>query len=258
MPPRLNVTLSGCICRNPNCQIPYGLCHCGCGEKTKISKYNITLIGWVAGMPTRYIMGHANRKLRIDFSDAMPFKIKGIYCKLLSLGDGMFAIIDASDYEWLSQFYWYALWAKGSGFYVVRHAPTKKKVTGRHIYLHRFILGLEDDDERIGDHRNGCTLDHRRKNLRPLPPKLSNCNQKMHCNNTSGREGVSFEKKRQMFTATMRREGKNRFLGRSKSFEVACAIREKAEEEYKGELIRRNQDRLQDEEDDDGNDKEDA
>lgn len=38
--------------------IPYGYCHCGCGEKTKIAPQNRTNRGWVRGEPLKYIGGH--------------------------------------------------------------------------------------------------------------------------------------------------------------------------------------------------------
>ena len=41
-----------CICGDPACQIPYGLCHCGCKSKTKIAKYNYSAkYGWRRGRP---------------------------------------------------------------------------------------------------------------------------------------------------------------------------------------------------------------
>lgn len=39
--------------------IGYGLCLCGCGEKTTISKVNCALYGWVKGQPKKYIKYHA-------------------------------------------------------------------------------------------------------------------------------------------------------------------------------------------------------
>lgn len=42
--------------------IPYGYCHCGCGEKTEPCPYTARSIGWVRGEPKRYIHGHQSRK----------------------------------------------------------------------------------------------------------------------------------------------------------------------------------------------------
>lgn len=38
--------------------IPYGYCHCGCGQKTEIIKHNDASKGWVKGEPRRYIHPH--------------------------------------------------------------------------------------------------------------------------------------------------------------------------------------------------------
>jgi hypothetical protein len=42
--------------------IPYGYCHCGCGEKTKIANKTSAHHGKVKGEPMRYINGHNARK----------------------------------------------------------------------------------------------------------------------------------------------------------------------------------------------------
>lgn len=42
-------------------EIPYGYCHCGCGQKTKIAKINSVARGWVKGEPLRYLNRHYGR-----------------------------------------------------------------------------------------------------------------------------------------------------------------------------------------------------
>lgn len=46
-----------------NHTIPYGYCHCGCGQKTKIARQSMTDRGHVNGEPLRFIHGH-NTKSR--------------------------------------------------------------------------------------------------------------------------------------------------------------------------------------------------
>lgn len=41
--------------------VPYGLCHCGCGEKTKIALKSNTRDGYIKGEPRKWIPGHATR-----------------------------------------------------------------------------------------------------------------------------------------------------------------------------------------------------
>jgi hypothetical protein len=38
--------------------IPYGFCHCGCGQKTKISTVSLASRGWVKGKPLKYLHCH--------------------------------------------------------------------------------------------------------------------------------------------------------------------------------------------------------
>lgn len=48
-------------------EVPYGYCHCGCGQKTKIARQTDRKWGIVAGEPMRFINGHSNRS-----RDALP------------------------------------------------------------------------------------------------------------------------------------------------------------------------------------------
>lgn len=41
--------------------VPYGLCHCGCGERTKIANHTDHRYGSVLGEPRRYLKGHHRR-----------------------------------------------------------------------------------------------------------------------------------------------------------------------------------------------------
>lgn len=42
--------------------VPYGFCHCGCGERTTISSYSHAAMGYVKGEPRRYRPGHGQRR----------------------------------------------------------------------------------------------------------------------------------------------------------------------------------------------------
>lgn len=39
-------------------EIPYGYCHCGCGQKTKLAAKNRAEAGWTKGKPLRFLNGH--------------------------------------------------------------------------------------------------------------------------------------------------------------------------------------------------------
>lgn len=55
----------------PENKIPYGYCHCGCGQKTRIAKNNDAHQGRIKGQPLKYIHGHNNRK-RYDADGPNP------------------------------------------------------------------------------------------------------------------------------------------------------------------------------------------
>ena len=67
--------------------VPYGYCHCGCGEKTKLAVATNRKYGIVKGRPQRFIKGHGRRLvpryLEEDLGYSTPCWIwrgdKGVY-----------------------------------------------------------------------------------------------------------------------------------------------------------------------------------
>jgi hypothetical protein len=106
--------------------------------------------------------------------------------------------------------------------------------------MHREIIGLKPNDPSEVDHVNtGHTLDNRRANLRASEHWENMCNQKMRADNTSGRKGVRFDKKRNQWKVTIYAKGVVINLGRYDGFSEACAVREAAEIKYHGEFARK-------------------
>lgn len=48
-------------------QIPFGYCHCGCGEKTKLNSRNKHQLGLIKGQPKLFIHGHNPRINQIEY-----------------------------------------------------------------------------------------------------------------------------------------------------------------------------------------------
>ncbi len=44
-------------------EIPFGYCHCGCGQKTKIAKENHKKYGWISGQPYKFVRNHRGKGL---------------------------------------------------------------------------------------------------------------------------------------------------------------------------------------------------
>jgi hypothetical protein len=84
--------------------------------------------------------------------------------KKIPLTQGKFALVDDEDYEWLSQWKWFAYKGRNT-FYAARNRLTKEGPLGI-IRMHRCILGLKRGDGIQTDHIDGDGLNNQRKNLR--------------------------------------------------------------------------------------------
>lgn len=86
-----------------------------------------------------------------------------------------------------------------------RVAASRGRGTNR-VYLHQMIRG------RWVDHRNQNSLDNTRHNLRPTTPVLNGGNRRYQ-KHSSRFKGVSFDKRRNKFQASIRYNGVLQFLG---------------------------------------------
>ena len=122
--------------------------------------------------------------------------------KLIALtgknGQGKFAQVDDSDFDWLNQWKWY---------YANTGYPTRSVLTGykdptkvknnkngknriiKKVQMHRLILNLTDPKIE-GDHRDLNRLNCQRYNLRKATQKQNRRNRGIQFNNTSGYKGV--------------------------------------------------------------------
>ena len=106
--------------------------------------------------------------LRRDSVEPAPV----VGARWVQLGRGCFALVDASDFDRVSEH----LWCLGIGGYPYTSVGADR------IRLHRFIVGHQP--EHHTDHENGDKLDNRRQNLRP-----ATCSQNL--GNSKSRGGVS-------------------------------------------------------------------
>ena len=229
-----------CIHCGPECLVGFGKCHCGCKNDAPIAKDNYPRKGHIAGLPVRFISGHNNRHPRPDLSNATPFKIEGVYCRLIPLTQGMYAIVNAEDYEWLAVYTWSAVWSPSTKSFRAmrqRRIPDTKKCIS--TYMHDVILGIEYGSEVMADHvDSGKTWDNRRKNLRIVDAYGNSLNQRIRSNNRSGRKGVSFHKATGKWAPCITVNGKKIYFKECDAFEEACLVREEAERKYHGEFAR--------------------
>jgi hypothetical protein len=150
----------------------------------------------------------------------------------IPLTQGQVAIVDAADYEWLSQWSWWADWNNNAKlFYAVRAEHSCK---GFHkIYMHRQILGLERGDPRRADHREPLkTLDNKRENLRLATVAENGHNRGKNRNNTTGYKGVILHKNSGLYRAEIMVNRKRIYLGYFEKVEDASDAYKAAALEY--------------------------
>ena len=156
--------------------------------------------------------------------------------KEIPLTQGKVALVDDDDFEWLSQFKWYAV-KFGRTFYAVRQAP---RVNGkqRTIWMHREVLGLKPGDPRV-DHRDGDGLNNQRMNLREATHRQNMMNSRGR-SGSSRFKGVDWDKRAKKWRARISVNGKKKHLGYFiDEEEAARAYDEKAKKIF-GEFARVN------------------
>ena len=124
--------------------------------------------------------------------------------KLIELTKGQFAIVDDSDYEYLSKFKWYAKERKHT-WYAARRSGLSE------VRMHRVILNVGAGIE--VDHINGNGLDNRRANLRPVTKSENAQNRMPRGNSASGFKGVYLRSDGKKWQASIMVNRKQIFLG---------------------------------------------
>lgn len=130
--------------------------------------------------------------------------------KTICLTKGYEAIVDAEDYEWLSQYSWHVSFGSTG----LPYACTSIKENGEFKVkrMHRLIMDAPDDKD--VDHIHGDTLDNRRSELRI-------CKHKQNCSNrrqstkklSSVYKGVSWYSCSQKWVAKIKHNYKQFHLG---------------------------------------------
>jgi HNH endonuclease len=148
--------------------------------------------------------------------------------KLIPLTKGQVATVDATDYDWLMKWAWNAYWHPRTKTYYARRAH------GPH--MQRFIMGAKPNQ--LVDHRDGDTLNNRRKNLRYATSAQNASNRKVHSNNKYGHKGVYWRADMSAWQVSIYCNGKRIHLGYYPQLSDALAARHSAEREHFGEFAR--------------------
>lgn len=156
--------------------------------------------------------------------------------KQIPLTRGKFAIVDDEDFDWLSQWKWYARKSRNT-FYAERHISREndKRIT---IRMHREVCGTPPRMET--DHRDGDGLNNCRSNLRVATQSQNNANQRKLRSASSKYKGVWRDGVRRKWEARIRVNYRKIFLGYFEGEEEAAKAYDKAAQKFFGEFARLN------------------
>jgi hypothetical protein len=160
--------------------------------------------------------------------------------KTIPLSRGLYCVVDAADFERLSQWKWHANHpgSNPSRFYALRNRPVRDGGKRGIVSMHRQILDAPAGIE--VDHVNGDSLDNRRANLRLATSSQNHANQGKRSKNSSGYKGVSFVAQRNNWLAQISVDGKQMNLGRFPTRRDAARAYDRAALEHFGEFARLN------------------
>jgi hypothetical protein len=156
----------------------------------------------------------------------------------IPLTQGKVALVDDEDYEWLSQWKWFAYHDRSGTWYARRNIRLPDGRMG--------ILSMQNavramDAGYLCDHEDGDGLNNQRYNLRRATKNQNVRNRKKQRNNTSGYRGVSWDAEKQKWRAQIRVDTKGISLGRFSDPEDAARAYNAAALKHFGEFARLNE-----------------
>ncbi len=114
---------------------------------------------------------------------ARPAVPRGKGVKMIPLGGGLYAYVDAADYEWLNQWHWRM---SGTGY-------AQRREKNKYIFMHREIM--KPPKGKVVDHINGSRVDNTRANMRNITRRQNTQNKGKHVGAVSIYKGVTRDRR---------------------------------------------------------------
>lgn len=146
-------------------------------------------------------------------------------------------MVDDADFEWLSQWKWYAKVDKKTVY--ARREARDGNGNRWTVVMHRQILGLTDP-KMFGEHEDGNGLNNTRANLRPATHAENTRNVSSHTGSTSQFKGVFWNAPRGKWLAQIMVDGTLKNIGGFKNEEDAARTYNQFAKEYHGDFARYN------------------
>lgn len=152
--------------------------------------------------------------------------------KEIPLTKGCVALVDDEDFEWLSQWKWYAHRGCGSGPWAERNSSPKDNGKRSPVLMHRQIMNAPLD--RDVDHRDHCMLNNQKANLRVCTTAQNMANSRKSKGCSSRFKGVCWAKGHKKWRARIGVDGRLKHLGYfDEEVEAALAYNKEAIKTWK-------------------------
>ena len=151
--------------------------------------------------------------------------------KQIDLTKGYVTTVDDDTYEMLMEYKWCA-GRKGGSYYAV------SRTNGKLISMHRLLMGFPDG--LCIDHIDQNSLNNTLSNLRTATKAQNGMNRGPQKNTKTGFKGVSYDKSRNKYKATIVLDYKQKLIGRYDTPEEAAHAYDGAVDEFHGSYGYRN------------------